>query len=430
MRIIRSQWLWVVSILLVLGLAACGGGKSASSSTNSAPTGSTPLSIIMDAGPPSLVAQNQSAANMIFATITICTHGSTTACQTIDHIQVDTGSVGLRILSSALNGTAAPAAVLDSSSNPMAECLVFGDGHIWGSVALVDVNLGGSTLSNVPVHIIGSSTVGADPAACSTGNGPAEQTLAAFGANGILGIGNYIQDCGIYCAVTTSNGQYFSCQSGTNCVSSTAILTSQVINPASLVPVDNNGVTLSFPAVTAPGAASVTGTLYFGVNTETTAGAQNNNAIGAAKILQFAPATATNAGYLTATYNSSTYSQAFIDSGSNAYFLPDSSIPTCTDSTSFYCPTNSVTKSFSLAGYNGTVASGSLVIDNADTLFSSQVANSYLNVFPTLGGPSSSAANGSSNWFDLGVPFFLGRKVYIIFENATVGGVQGPAVAF
>jgi hypothetical protein len=47
--------------------------------------------------------------DLVFTTVTICAPGSTTNCQTIDHVQVDTGSVGLRIISSVLaSGLALP----------------------------------------------------------------------------------------------------------------------------------------------------------------------------------------------------------------------------------------------------------------------------------------------------------------------------------
>lgn len=410
---------------LIFALGGCGGSKSSSSSVNTAPTGSTPLSLTIDAGPASLVSANQGTANVIYATITICSPGSTTACQTIDHIQVDTGSVGLRILAPVLNGTVVPTPVVDSSSNPIAECTVFADGHTWGSVSLVNVQLGGSTLSSVPINIIGASTVGADPSACSSGNGPSEQTVAAFGANGIIGIGNYIYDCGYDCALSTTNGQYFSCPSGTNCASINVSLSSQVVNPVHLEPVDNNGVVLSFPSVAAPGLTSVTGTLYFGVNTEVTAGASNNNALGSATI----EVIDLNTGYLNATYKNSTSTQAFIDSGSNGYFFNDASIPTCSDST-FFCPTSTVTNPVKVTGTNNLPASFSMSIGNADTLFNTQSNGAYLAVFPTLGGTISGAANASAGQFDIGLPFFLGRKVFVIFENATVNGVTGPAIAF
>jgi hypothetical protein len=202
-------------------------------------------------------------------------------------------------------------------------------------------------------------------------------------------------------------------------------LISQVSNPVSKLPVDNNGVVISLPSVASPGATTLTGTVYFGVNTETTTGAANNNALGSAKILQLSPTT----GYLSATYKSQTFTSAFIDSGSNAYYYNDSSIPTCSGTT-YYCPNSAVTNSFTLSGSNSASSNASLTIDNANNLFNDTIGGSYLTVFPTLGGTSGSAANANAQFFDMGLPFFFGRNVYVIFENATVGGVQGPAVAF
>lgn len=49
--------------------------------------------------------------------------------------------------------------------------------------------------------------------------------------------------------------------------------------------------------------------------------------------------------------------------------------------------------------------------------------------FPDLAGPNTGtgAAPGSFDW---GLPFFYGRSFYVILENATAGGLAGPALAF
>ena len=59
--------------------------------------------IVLDAGPQP---QTFTDADEAFTSVTICVHGTNT-CQTIDHIQVDTGSEGLRLISSVLT-TALP----------------------------------------------------------------------------------------------------------------------------------------------------------------------------------------------------------------------------------------------------------------------------------------------------------------------------------
>ena len=102
---------WLGSAVLVIGLTACGGsGGGGSSSTGSTgPVGTTPpvvqansMTVTIDAGPAALTNAGEVSANILYATVTLCTPGSTTACTTVDHVQVDTGSNGLRILASAI----------------------------------------------------------------------------------------------------------------------------------------------------------------------------------------------------------------------------------------------------------------------------------------------------------------------------------------
>ena len=81
----------------------CGGHSSTPAATNVVPppTGSNVQAIAVNAGP----AGNY--ANGAFTSVTVGTPGTTT-CQTVDGILVDTGSSGLRILSSALTGVTLP----------------------------------------------------------------------------------------------------------------------------------------------------------------------------------------------------------------------------------------------------------------------------------------------------------------------------------
>ena len=52
-----------------------------------APAAANVASVVVDAGP-----AGTSDVNTLFTTVTVCVPGSTTSCQTIDHIQVDTAS--------------------------------------------------------------------------------------------------------------------------------------------------------------------------------------------------------------------------------------------------------------------------------------------------------------------------------------------------
>ena len=182
-------------------LAACG------SSSDGAIIGPTPpaanaLQVIIDAGPSGLVSQNVIAANTLYASVTICTPGSATACQTIDHLQAR-HRIGRPAdhRRGAERRPAAPTPLNDPvTSNPLFECVQFADGYSWGSVASADVTIGGRALKSMAVHVIGDPAAGAAPASCVSG--PAENTVLAFGANGVLGIGNFLQDCGSACAGT------------------------------------------------------------------------------------------------------------------------------------------------------------------------------------------------------------------------------------
>ncbi len=395
----------------------------------SATAANNTLPVVVDSGPALLLAANYSAANILYATITVCSPGSTTACQSIDHVQIDTGSVGFQIVSEALTGTAnLPAESVNGQ--PLRECVQFADGYTWGSMVQGDVYLGSSPsgsrlLANFPVHLIGDKAAGTAPSTCVQGR--LENTVVTFGANAILGIGNFLQDCGSYCVSNAPSALYYVCPS-TGCTPTSVPLTEQLTNPVGALSADNNGVVVSLNAVNPAGATTASGTVYFGIST------QANNAFPAtAQFLAVDPY-----GTLATTFNGSSMTGSVIDSGSNAYFFNDTQIPACTGTnSSYFCPSSSVALSGSIQGvtYNGTTntrtPSGPAVpvnftIDNADTLFSS---TQTLTAFPTLGGPNGSVG-GIISGFDWGLPFFYGRNVYVLFEQNTLAGTTGPAIGF
>src|SRR5260370_10286621 len=125
----------------------------------STPPPSNVLSVIVDAGP------NNSSVNPLFASVTVCVPGSTTECQTIDHIQVDTGSYGLRLLASVL--TLRLPLTTASNGNSLVECTQFVDGYSWAPIALADIQIAREAASSVPVQVIGSSPFASVPANCS-----------------------------------------------------------------------------------------------------------------------------------------------------------------------------------------------------------------------------------------------------------------------
>ncbi len=82
---------------------------------------------------------------MLTTSVTICQTG-TSNCATIDDVQVDTGSNGLRLLASALPASLALPAV-PSGGGVSGECAVFGSGYAWGAVRRADVRMAGQVPS-------------------------------------------------------------------------------------------------------------------------------------------------------------------------------------------------------------------------------------------------------------------------------------------
>ncbi|HEY6338973.1 MAG TPA: DUF3443 domain-containing protein [Candidatus Sulfotelmatobacter sp.] len=386
---------------ILLLAAACGGRSSHPNKITT--TGSNVQAIAVNSGP----AGNY--ANGAFTSVTVCAPGSST-CQTVDGILVDTGSSGLRILSSALTVSLPPQKASDG--NPVAECLPFVSGYTWGPVQTADIKISGETASSAPIQVMSDSDFPV-PTACSN-FGTSRNTLTALGANGLLGVGIFAQDCGGACVTTGPGnpGLYYECPAA-GCVVVGESLTQQVPNPVALFAADNNGVILELPAVTAP-AASINGSMVFGIGT------QSNNALGGATVY----AVDANGNFVT-TFSHQPYSQSFLDSGSNGlYFLTSSitGISVCPDASFFYCPASTQTLSATNAAATGSPSGQvSFSVANADNLFSN---NSSDSVFEDLAGPNSLAG------FDWGLPFFYGRNVFTAIEGKTTPSGTGPFWAY
>ncbi len=269
---------WLLAIGLGLALAACGGGGGSNASstvTSSAagsvlsvpvPAGANAMAITVDAGP----AGSGNNVNRLYASVTVCPPGSA-SCQTIDHVLVDTGSTGLRLLASALSHPAAFTPLLADGGLPLLNCVQFVDNtYAWGPVVSADVVLGGKTASGVPIQIMGEAAYGVSVGACNPGGGTELNTVSALGAKGVLGLGLFQQDCGSACLSNTGNGRYYTCKDA-SCVASagtTAPLASQLTHPVVKFATDNNGFVVTLPSVATSGAAGANGVLVFGVNTE------------------------------------------------------------------------------------------------------------------------------------------------------------------
>ena len=339
--------------------------------------------------------------------VTICSPDTST-CQTINDILLDTGSSGLRIFKSLLTSISLTQVI--SGSGSLAECIQYADGSAdWGPIQTADVVLGNEPAVTIPIQVI-DSTFSIVPHSC----GNPDITPEASGFNGILGVGLFTEDCGSDCASIANNGMYYAC-SGSTCVATTAPLSSQAQNPVSHLPVDNNGMILQLPSVPLGGMTSVNGSLILGIGTQS-----NNTPFGVTMY------PANSSGEFTTVFNSKTYSQSFIDIGSNGLFFDVSSIstlPTCTSaglSQGWFCPSSTQNLSATNKGYAGSPSGAvSFQIGNTSSLF-----NSSNNVFIELGAPSP----GTS--FIWGLPFFLGRSVYVGIEGKTSSLGTGPYWAY
>ena len=419
------------ALIGMLCVAGCGGGTGSLGNNGgggggSTPTGSNVQAIVVDSGPTPVANSSTPAVNTAYTTVKICAPGSTSICQTIDHIQVDTGSSGLRILSEVL--TIALPAQLDGNKNAIAECTAFVDGSSWGSIRQADVNIGGETALKQEVQIIGDSTYAVPTATCkgTSANPALENTVAKFGANGILGVAPFVSDCGPGC-LQQSVSSYYTCPTTATCAQSAMAENLQVSNPIAAFTTDNNGVIIQLPSVAVSGTASVSGSMIFGVGT------QGNNGLGSATVFNL-----DSKGFLATKYGLATLNSAFIDSGSNAYYFPDQNLAAnaaCAANTGFYCPSADQNLGATMVNpANGTTKAVNFTVTNADKLFTN--AKSIIAATSGLAGnsiPFGDGTNGSINGaqaFDWGLPFYYGKTVIVVIENKNTSGGTGPFFAF
>ncbi|MDE2420539.1 MAG: DUF3443 family protein [Gammaproteobacteria bacterium] len=431
----------------LLGLVGCGGGgggnqpQAVNNPTTTIPTAPTPVqsapttsiaaaanvaNLTIDAGPAAVTPPNTrpSIANLMYTTVTLCMPGTQT-CTSVDHVLVDTGSSGLRVFASALPTNFTLPQRVDVHNNPLAECIQFVDGYSWGPLQTADLRISGETANSLPIQVIGSSNFSTVPTACSN-TGTARNTVQSFAANGILGIGNGAQDCGSGCVATNLNGTaqnnlYYSCPTPQTCTATTVPVSAQVQNPITLFAVDNNGSAIVFPTIPSSGALSVNGYLVFGIGT------QNNNGLGSASVLTVD----SPAFELTTQYGGASYTESYIDSGTNFFAVPNSNnaITVCSgNASSFFCPASTLNLSATLVGRNAASSTTSFSIANAINLFNQ---NAYNTAFSNLGGPSGSATSRTTNTFAWGSPFFFGKTVYTAIEGkVTPSSTPTPYVAF
>jgi hypothetical protein len=404
----------LVSVALALAFTSGCGGRSSSKGNIGGGGGGTAAnvqSISVNGGPQ--VSQGTIYPNGIFTSVTICVP-TTANCQVIDDVLVDTGSYGLRLLAS---GVTLSLPTLSSSSGNLMNCVsVFDLSYIWGPVAGADIKLGTSEVaSSTPLQLISTAT--SVPTSCSNGGTADDDTVALLGSNGILGVGPEPNDCGLACDpnfVTTppAGDPYYTCTSST-CTAALVVQADQVTNPVVFFTADNNGVVMALPAPTGEAEATLTGSLIFGINT------QSNNQLTATNLFSlntFDNLTVDFPTCVSSAGGPGVCDFSFIDSGSNAYFFLVFNIPNFTDSAAFFCPVGltplSATNVDPNTLFSNTV---SFSVDNADILFNSN--NGADTVFSTLGGTN------SADSFDWGLPFFFGRNVFTAIDGQVVANV-------
>jgi hypothetical protein len=361
----------------------------------------------------------------------------------IDHVQVDTGSVGLRVLASKVKDLNLQP--VEISANPVLnawECFPFVIGGLWGANVKAVVGLGTQKTGELAIQLIEDNDKAplqptADCIAAADKNILA--SAGALGSNGILGIGSTNLDCGSVCldASYLANKtfvQYYGCPtnatSSVNCSTTTGVdAPLQVSNPVSAFvnTAFRDGVVLAMPAVTNPGAASATGELIFGLNTR-----PNNTVPLMAKKVMLGVDVNNMDAYLNITTqltrgaNVQTFSSSYLDTGTNGLFFSDTSpspLALCLGST-WYCPQNLLTLDAVISDGGSTTQNAVGVqfqVANAEALFSTSNT--------AFSGASGAAPTGSTA-FAWGMPFFYGKRVYMSIWDITSFSSPAPWYAW
>jgi hypothetical protein len=295
-----------------------------------------------------------------------------------------------------------------SNNFPVAECVSYADNSSnWGPVKYATVSLNGvSTVESIPIQVLDASFQGMQL------NCPgADSTPTQFGMNGIIGVGPWQTDQGV--------SNYSACN-GSICLP--VVPPKFVTNPITKFPAGkNNGLTLVFGSVATSGVTGADGYGIFGVGSaaSNTPGSTGNSF----SVFQIE----SNFNSIPINVNTTfqgTVKSSFLDTGSNFLYFATSFLNQCSSGNDgLFCPSALTTETATMNGFNGVGGNSSanilFSIGNADNL-----SNSGNTAFSNVGGAF--AGIGGIDW---GLPFYLGRTVYMIFagESAVIGGVTYPA---
>lgn len=414
----------LIAMSVSIGLTACGGGSSSTDAVSASSPGTT-------SGPSASNTPAQSTTNLPvntvpvvvtapprtggfnrpFVSVTICTPGAST-CQVIDNVLLDTGSVGFRVLASALNPALVLPQITDSAGRQVGACALFGTGQTtakaatagWGSVRKADLKMADMTAPSLSIEVINDASFLAAPERCSNA---ADSVIKDFGFNGVLGVRGFDADCGTACEngnLTTP--RYYGCDT-TECSPITLAVSSQIRNPVTLfAPGYDNGTVVKFPPVPDVSNSPLYGTLTFGI------GNRENNQLGNAQVFGV-----DSSGLLMTIYNGMRMRASF-DTGNVYIVFYDPALQRCTAPlpTSLYCPTSSTSINAVNQGTSG--------IQSLETMLIMRPTSPL----PRVG--SFGAYTDNTSVFTWGLPFYFGRTTFTAIQGKNTPAGIGPYIAY
>lgn len=341
--------------------------------------------------------------NRLTVSITVCEPGTDT-CATIDHVMVDTGSTGLRLDRAALPAEFRLPVLPGPQSQPLAECLRFGDGTAaWGGLYGADFRIGSLRAPDLPVQLF------EDDAPNRAGDCP--QSKVTPTSNGTLGVSAHLTDCFGRCDQTVWVPLVYGCAEAA-CTPLRGAVAPEFRLPNPLTRLDAgriNGLIFDLPPLPPGGARTLTGTLTFGIDAGALAGA---------RILRL-----NERGAFTTRYDGRTLPASYIDSGTGTYTFANLRLPACIRPSWAFCISppqelqavmvgedgTEIPMGFRVGDYNAELTSGNTVSDRMATI-----------------------AAQDSQAFVWGAPFFMGKRVFLVPEGASVlgTGTPGPFYAF
>ena len=436
--------LWLAAALL----SGCGGGNSSVTTVTGGgvsgaangpvvvatePSGGNTTEVIVDSGPAS--GFSLGVTNVPYVTVTVCSPGSTSRCAVIDHVFLDTGSVGFRVLKSTVASLALPTVAVaadpgrSTAAGAAFECYPFVIGAVWGPMATADLRVADELASNLPIQVIDDDATPSAPVPDNcrvAANGGLLNSVGTLQAKGVLGVGMIRYDCGLRCQTGNYAGgyvMYYSCRpDGSNCSAAAVPAVQQVQNPVTYFAVDNNGTLVVMPQLPQAGASVAKGRLAFGIGTR-----GNNQIQSSSRVLRVdANPNSDTYLYLTTATGGNRYPNSYIDSGSNGLFFDDSTLAGhCNGAngpgSSWFCPPALQQRSAVLTDAGGVQAGVDFTVASAEVLF-----NTTNSAFSNLAGGVGANGAGVFVW---GMPFFYGRTVYTSIWGQALSP-DGPWFAF